>query len=173
MPESHLAELLTEPSVVMVKDSSRTATRRKIYLTARKARPGLILLNGDEFDCVSFLRAGYDGLLLGGGIFNGAIARRIIAAVDAGNLTEAERLQTRMNDLMLRVYGGPKLECWLTGLKELLVQMNIFSTNVNTLDYPLTDICAEQIRAAVDGSDGLGYREDLFLPADQVNSLPS
>jgi 4-hydroxy-tetrahydrodipicolinate synthase len=162
LPESHLPELLAEPNIVMVKDSSQTDSRRDIYLAAMKQRPELVVLDGDEFNCVSYLQAGYSGLLLGGGIFNGGIAHRLIAAVRAGNLPEAERLQARMNDLMLRVYGGPKIECWLTGLKELLVQMKIFTTNTNTLEYPLTETCAAQIRAAVDGSDGLGYRADLF-----------
>lgn len=162
LPETHLAELLAEPNLVMVKDSSQTPSRRDIYVAAMKSRPELVVLDGDEFDCVSYLKAGYSGLLLGGGIFNGAIARRLIAAVHAGDLVAAERLQARMNDLMLRVYGGPKIECWLTGLKELLVQMEIFSTNVNTLDYPLTETCRAQITAAVNGSDGLGYRDDLF-----------
>ena len=69
-----------------------------------------------------------------------------------------------MNDLMLRVYGGPKIECWLTGLKELLVQMKLFSTNVNLLDYPLTETCRRQITDAVTGADGLGYKADLFEP---------
>jgi dihydrodipicolinate synthase/N-acetylneuraminate lyase len=162
LPESHLAELLTEPNIVMVKDSSQTESRRDIYLTAMKARPELVVLDGDEFNCVSYLHAGYSGLLLGGGIFNGAIAGRLIAAVCAGDLPEAERLQARMNDLMLRVYGGPKIECWLTGLKELLVRMGIFTANANLLDYPLTAECAAQIGAALDGSDGLGYRADLL-----------
>jgi len=70
-----------------------------------------------------------------------------------------------MNDLMLRVYGGPKIECWMSGLKELLVQMKIFSTRHNLLGYPLTDSCLQQITAALDGSDGLGYRADLLEPA--------
>lgn len=162
LPEAMLPEILNEPNLVMVKDSSQTDTRRDIYVAAMKARPDLVVLDGDEFNCVSYIRAGYSGLLLGGGIFNGAIANRLIAAARAGNLAEAERLQARMNDLMLRVYGGPKIECWLTGLKELLVQMGVFATNVNTLDYPLTEACRAQIQAAVDGSDGLGYRADLF-----------
>ncbi len=162
LPDAHLPELLAEPNLVMVKDSSQSDLRRDIYLKACQARPELVVLNGDEFNCVGYLRAGYSGLLLGGGVFNGALANRIMAAVRAGRFTEAERLQARMNDLMHRVYGGPKIECWLTGLKELLVQMGIFSTNANTLGYPLTAECLAQIRGAVDGSDGLGYREDMF-----------
>jgi 4-hydroxy-tetrahydrodipicolinate synthase len=164
LPESHLRELLTEPNLAMVKDSSQLPAHRELFLQARRLRPGLIVLDGDEFDCVSYLQAGYDGLLLGGGIFNGGLARRLIAAVRAGDAAEAARLQARMNDLMLRVYGGPKIECWLTGLKELLVQMGIFSTNVNLLGYPLTDGCRRQITEAVTGADGLGYTADLFEP---------
>jgi len=52
----------------------------------------------------------------------------------------------------------------LTGLKELLVQMGIFSTNVNLLEYPLTETCRRQITEAVTGADGLGYKADLFEP---------
>ena len=162
MPESHLEELLTEPNLVIVKDSSQIPAHRDLFLAARELRPELIVLNGDEFDCVSYLQAGYDGMLLGGGIFNAGIALRIIAAVRSGDATEAARQQVRMNDLMLRVYGGPKIECWMTGLKELLVKMGLFSTNANLLDYPLTDLCRRQITEAVTGADGLGFKADLF-----------
>lgn len=163
LPDAQLAELLAEPNLAMVKDSSQNAGRRGLFLAARKQRPGLVLLDGDEFDTITYLEAGYDGLLLGGGIFNGGLAQRIIRAVRQGDAAEAKRQQARMNDLMHRVYG-PKIECWLTGLKELLVQMGIFSTNLNLLDYPLTPECKRQITEAVSGADGLGYRADLFEP---------
>jgi 4-hydroxy-tetrahydrodipicolinate synthase len=164
VPESSFPELLAEPNIVVVKDSSQQESRRRAYLAARGARPSLILFSGSEFDCVDYLAAGYDGLLLGGGIFNAAIARQIMAACAAGNLEGASALQARMNDLMYRVYGGEKIECWMTGLKELLVQLGVFSTHFNLLEYPLTAACVAQIQAAVDGSDGLGFREDL-IPA--------
>lgn len=164
VPESHLPELLAEPNIVLVKDSAQQATRRQAYINGRTARPGLVLFSGSEFDCVDFLQAGYDGLLLGGGIFNAALAIKIVAAVRAGEISRATALQERMNDLMYRVYGGPKIECWMTGLKELLVQLGVFSTNLNLLGYPLTDQCRAQIKAAVSGADGLGYRADL-VPA--------
>jgi dihydrodipicolinate synthase/N-acetylneuraminate lyase len=164
MPEAHLTELLAEPTIAMVKDSSQLPAHRDVFLAARKQRPALVLLDGDEFDCVTYLQAGYDGLLLGGGIFNATLARRIIRAVRAGDASQAAQWQARMNDLMLRVYGGPKIECWMTGLKELLVQMGIFSTHANLLEYPLTDVCRRQIADAVSGADGLGFRADLFEP---------
>ena len=164
MPDSHLVELLSEPNLAMIKDSSQLPSHRELFLAARAKRPNLVLLDGDEFDCVSYLQAGYDGLLLGGGIFNAGIARRIIHALRAGNPAEAARQQARMNDLMTRVYAV-KIECWMTGLKELLVQMGLFSSNTNLLDYPLTAECRRQITEAVSGADGLGYRVDLFEPS--------
>ncbi|MDB6170607.1 MAG: 4-hydroxy-tetrahydrodipicolinate synthase [Verrucomicrobia bacterium] len=173
VPEAALAELLAERNFVMVKDSSQQPSRLKAYLKAREARPELALFSGSEFDCVDYLTAGYDGLLLGGGIFNAALAIRIIAAVKAGDLTKANALQTRMNDLMYRVYGGPKIECWMTGLKELLVQLGVFSSNRNLLGYPLTDLCRSQIAAAVNGSDGLGYRDDLVMARRSFAPLAS
>src|SRR5665213_4081799 len=106
LPESHLPELLAEPKIAIVKDSSSIETRRPLYLGARAQRPGLVVLTGGEFDTVAYLQAGYDGMLLGGGIFNGRLALQIIAAVRAGKIAEADRLQARMNDLMYRVYGG-------------------------------------------------------------------
>jgi len=162
VPESLLPELLAEPNIAMVKDSSTVESRRACYLAARQKRPGLVLLTGGEFDAVDYLLAGYDGMLLGGGIFNGRLALRIVQAVRAGDSAGAAKLQARMNDLMYRVYGGTKIECWLTGLKELLVQMKLFSTRASLLEYPLTEECLAQITGAVTGSDGLGYRADLL-----------
>lgn len=162
VPESQLDEVLADPRIVMVKDSSNDPARRERFLAARRRRPDLVLFNGDEFNCVNYLRSGYDGLLLGGTIFNARLAHRISAAVQAGDIPAAEREQARMNDLMYRVYGGPKITCWLAGLKELLVQLGVFSTHANLLGYVLTEHCREQIRAAVTGADGLGFDADLF-----------
>jgi len=162
LAEPHRLELLAEPNLRIVKDSSANADARATYLRARVGRPDLVLLNGDEFHCVEYLHAGYDGLLLGGGVFNARLAARILAEMRRGNRPEAERWQARMTDLMHRVYGGPTIECWLTGLKELLVQMGLFSTTANLLDYPLTETCRRQVAAAVQGTDGMGFRDDLL-----------
>ncbi|MCF7837874.1 MAG: dihydrodipicolinate synthase family protein [Candidatus Marinimicrobia bacterium] len=140
-----LARIIAEPKVVLLKDSSADPVRRQMALAARVARPVLCLLNGNEFDCVSYLAAGYDGLLLGGGIFNGRLAGEIVAAVRAGRLAEARRLQARMNRMMSAVYGGPKIACWMAGLKHLLVEMGIFRTTRGFLNYPLTPACRRAI----------------------------
>jgi 4-hydroxy-tetrahydrodipicolinate synthase len=161
LPLPLLAEVLAEPNIVLVKDSSADPARRDAFLAARAQRPGPLLLNGNEFDCVSYLDAGYDGLLLGGGIFNAAMAQRLLAAVRAGDAAEAARQQARMNDLMWRVYGGRDIACWLTGLKELLVQTGLFTSRYSLLEYPLSDACRAQIDAMVTGADGLGWADDV------------
>ncbi len=143
-----LEDIYAEPAVVLVKDSSCDPSRRDLALRARAARPALRLLTGNEFDLVSYRRAGYDGALLGGGIFNGFLAGQILAACDRGRVDEAEALQTRMNELMWDVYGGRDIACWLTGLKELLVRLDIFSSNRNLLRYPLTAECSQAIDRA-------------------------
>ena len=162
VPEPYLPELLAESKIAMVKDSSSLDSRLRAYVAAHRQRPEILLLNGDEFNCVRCLQAGYDGLLLGGAVFNGYLAASIIKAAQGGDWAGAEKLQARMNDLMYRVYGGPTIECWLSGLKEMLVALGVFSTRANLLGYPLTETCREQIHAALNGADGLGYRADLL-----------
>jgi 4-hydroxy-tetrahydrodipicolinate synthase len=145
IPESVLAAAYAEPNVVLVKDSSGQPARREVALAARAARPELRLLDGDEFRCVEYLQAGYDGLLLGGGIFNGYLAGKIIAAVASGDIAQAEQHQDHMNRLMWDVYGGKTIACWLSGLKKLLVEMGIFGTWKNIPGYPLTNECTQAI----------------------------
>jgi 4-hydroxy-tetrahydrodipicolinate synthase len=150
VPDEALKAIYAHPKVVMIKDSSMSPARREIALTARRKRPGLVLLNGWEFNCVDYLTAGYDGLLLGGGVFNGYLAGMIMQAVQDGKLALAHRLQRRMNRLMYDVYGGKKIACWLAGEKKLLCELGIFSTWKNTLHYPLTAACARAIARALE-----------------------
>jgi len=145
LSNSAMKKICTEENVTLVKDSSANLQRMKLCLACRRKRPELRLLNGWEFNCIPYLRAGYDGLLLGGGIFNGHLAREIIKTVHKGDLALAERLQQRMNRMMYSVYGGQKLRCWLTGLKKLLVEMGIFQTCNSFLHYPLSQGCSRAI----------------------------
>jgi 4-hydroxy-tetrahydrodipicolinate synthase len=145
VPDAVLRRVLAEPKVILLKDSSLDPGRREVALRARQRREGLTLLSGYEFDCVDYLQAGYDGLLLGGGIFNGYLANRVMEAVAAGDLARAQTLQRRMNRLMWATYGGKKITCWLAGLKYLLVRLGIFRTTVNYLGYTLTASCRQAI----------------------------
>jgi dihydrodipicolinate synthase/N-acetylneuraminate lyase len=156
IPESVLAAAYAETNVVMVKDSSGQPARRDVALAAKAARPDLRLFDGDEFRCAEYLQAGYDGLLLGGGIFNGYLAGKILAAVDAGDIALAEQLQNRMNRVMWDVYGGRSIGCWLSGLKKLLVEMGIFETWKNIPGFPLTGECLQAIeRVLIEDRDVL------------------
>ncbi len=150
VPNECLSEIYGQDNVLLVKDSSTDPERRDIALAVREKRPELLLLDGDEFHCVEYIVAGYDGLLLGGGIFNAYIARQIIAAVHAGNVDEANALQERMNRMMYDVYGGETISCWLAGLKKLLVDMGIFSTWGHFLGYPVTDECQAAITRVIE-----------------------
>ena len=158
-----LAELLAEPNLVMVKDSSQfTPERAALISRVREEKPVFKIFWGDEFTCIAPIEGGYDGLLLGGAIFNAQLAISLMRQVCAGRSGEAKVLQARMNELMYRVYGGPKIECWLTGLKYLLVEMGIFSTTKNYLNYPLTDECRGAIDEVVTGADASGFLKDLY-----------
>ena len=158
VPDEILPEIYAEPNVVAVKDSSGDAERRDIALAARAKRPDFALQSGVEFECDSYLRAGYDGLMLGGAVFQGALAGQILSAAHAKNWERASALQERMTRLMFAVYGGETITCWLSGLKYLLTQMGIFNGHFNYLNYPLTAQC----RAAIDRA--LHEEREILLP---------
>ena len=145
IPEDILGDIYREENLALIKDSSGEPPRREIALAAREKRPELLLLNGNEFRCAEYMAAGYDGLLLGGGIFNGYLAGLIIQAVRDGDIAHAEQLQARMTRIMYDVYGGEDISCWLSGQKKLLVEMGIFETWRSYLNYPLTDACVAAI----------------------------
>jgi len=158
VPNGVLGKLYSEKNVVMVKDSSSDPKRMKIALAAREKRPRLKLLNGNEFEAATYMKAGYDGLLLGGGIFNGYMAGKIIEAVRAGDIELAEQRQQDMNRFMFAVYGGKKIKCWLSGQKKLLVEMGIFRTWKSYLNFPLTETCDKAIKRV------LKKNKDLLFP---------
>jgi len=149
VPDNVLRDIYTHPKVAIIKDSSAIPGRMEIALEAKRRRPELCLLNGNEFNCVQYLRAGYDGLLLGGGVFNGHLAAGIAEAVHNGDLKRAERLQTKMNRMMWMVYGGKQIACWLAGEKYLLVRLGLFKTYLNYPQYPLFDSCRRAIEKTI------------------------
>jgi 4-hydroxy-tetrahydrodipicolinate synthase len=149
VPDGVLKTIYAHPRVVAVKDSSADPKRRAIALAVRKKRPELRLLNGDEFHCDEYIAAGYDGLMLGGGIFNGLLAAQILEAARAGDNARAHALQERMNKIMFAIYGGPKIQCWLTGLKKYLVEIGVFATTESFLRFPLTPSCEKAIARVI------------------------
>ena len=150
VPAKVLKTVYDEKNVILIKDSSLIQEHAKIALAARKKRPELRVLTGYEFGCVEYLEMGFDGMLLGGGVFNGYLAGKISDAVMAGNVILAQRLQKRMNRMMYAVYGGKNIACWLSGEKKLLVEMGILSTWKNFPHYPLTDSCIRAIERVLE-----------------------
>ena len=145
VPDVVMKAILAKKKVVMLKDSSANLDRMQRAVEAKRRRPALKLLNGWEFNCIPYLKAGYNGVLLGGGVFNGYLAGQILAAAQAGQWERAERLQLKMNRMMYAVYGGKKIACWLSGEKYLLVRMGMIRTWKNYAEYPLTPACRKNI----------------------------
>jgi 4-hydroxy-tetrahydrodipicolinate synthase len=158
VPDGVMKQIVDHRNVLLVKDSSSNDQRRELLLAARRANKRLSLFDGDEFRCLEYIQAGYDGLLLGGGIFNGYLARQIIDAVKAGDLAEAEKADKRLIRLNFAAYGGKKIACWLTGLKELLVAMKVFRTSKSYLNYPMTAACHRDIQRILEKD------RDVLLP---------
>lgn len=146
-----ISELMSHPNLVMIKDSSANNDDMKLLaLTANKIDNPPLLLNGDEFDLISYMQAGYDGALIGSGCFCGHIANKIIEAVRDGKIASAKELQERMNSLMYDVWGGKSYACWLAGQKQLMVELGIFSFNNTLLDFHLNNECHKAIKRAIE-----------------------
>ncbi len=140
-----LSEIYAHPRIAMVKDSSLDPAHREAALTARSSNPNLLLLNGDEFACPAYLAAGYDGFMTGGAVLAARYLRRMWEAHVAGLSCEVLDIDLRMKEMLLTVYGGASITCWLTGLKYALVRLGVFSSAASYLQYPLTDECRKAI----------------------------
>lgn len=158
MPLNVIKELLQEKKVVAMKDSSNDPRYRQAAMAVRHQRNDLRVLNGAEFDCVEYIEAGYDGLMLGGAAFNGYLAQNIFDAVKEGNITGANKMQTRMNRIMFATYGGKKIQCWLAGEKYLLMQLGVFRTYQNHPRFELTESCRKAVDRLVERD------QDVLLP---------
>lgn len=151
-----LAHILDHPSLAFIKDSSCSAEKRELYRQAKDARPDLLLFNGDEFDCVAPALAGYDGCILGGGIFNARLAEAIQEAVQQGSASRAIEVQSLLNRIHGSVYGE-NVRCWMAGLKYLVWRLGVFSTTHSLLNYQQTEACRQDIDKLLTGEDGLDF----------------
>lgn len=145
VPDDVLLAILSHPNLKMIKDSSCDLDRREILLQKRSEREDLALFVGDEFQCVDYLMAGYDGVLFGGSILNAGYVAEMMRLLKNNEVSAAKKVDERMIAMLLAVYGGSKITCWLNGLKTTLVRMGIFSTNRAYLEYPLTPECSAMI----------------------------
>lgn len=141
IPEDRLMQLYLLPNVHLVKDSSGSPERRAVALGARLKKPTLQLLNGDEFRCLDYLQAGYDGCMFGGAAAVAPQLHQIIDLFRRGRIAEAKEIEARMKETLFGIYGGEKIACWLTGLKYYMVRRGLFASTVSYLGYPLTEEC--------------------------------
>ncbi|MGE9290291.1 MAG: dihydrodipicolinate synthase family protein [Puniceicoccales bacterium] len=165
MNREGLDRVLRHPKLQFVKDSSCDPAVWEQLSAAKQIRSDLKLFNGDEFDCIGPALAGYDGFILGGGIFITPLAREIVEAVNRGEVEEAERKQAILVEMLYSVYGEG-ISSWMAGLKYLLVKMGVFRTATSLLSYELSDSCRESINRLLDQGDGLRLWEPgKVLPA--------
>lgn len=146
IPSEVLADLLDHPLIVSIKDSSCDQSRFEIMKNARSKRDSLAIMTGNEFKLLESLQDGYDGAFFGGLILTGAAVRRVMELFQNRDITAAADLDRETQHLLLDVYGGKFITCWLSGLKYALTKMGVFSGWTNISDYPLTEEC----RLAVD-----------------------
>ncbi|MBE6384042.1 MAG: dihydrodipicolinate synthase family protein [Lentisphaerae bacterium] len=141
-----LGRLMDDPKVILCKDSASQPDFTEAIMAAKARRNGtLTVLTGNEFDCVTYLKAGYDGVLFGGGCFNGAYAAEMCRLAYAGKYDEAQALQEHLSEVMYKVFGGKNIACWMAGQKELMVRLNVFNTAKTYLNYQLTEECSKMI----------------------------
>ena len=141
IPEAKLKEIYLLPNVHLVKDSSGAPGRRAAALAARQEKPTLQLFNGDEFHCMEYLQAGYDGFMFGGAAAIAPQLHRIVQLFSAGQVAEAQAVDADMKRVLYGIYGGESIACWLTGLKYYMVRRGLFATTTSFLGYPLTAEC--------------------------------
>jgi len=146
-----LKEVGAHPRLAMIKNSALDPERTAAMVAVKRQRSDLLLLTGSEFDLADELRAGSDGGMLGGAIFNAPLAIALQDCWQRERLAEADALQVEMNALMHCVYGGPEIKAWLTGLKYFLVKLGLFTDVASTLGYPLDEEVREAIDALFDG----------------------
>ena len=145
-----IEEIISHPKVVLIKDSSSDSEARDMIVKATaKRKDKLFALDGDEFNSVPYVEAGYDGFLFGGACFNGFMANKIFELGKAGDFKGAQAMQDHMNMIMTKVFGGEGLPCWLAGQKQIMVELGIFNTRKTIINYQITDDCINTIKSVV------------------------
>lgn len=149
--DESIMHFMKHPNVIMLKDSSGDKeTMKKIanYTSILDNPP--IIMNGNEFDTVPYLKAGYDGVLYGGACFNGYMSNQILKAASKGDFDKAQLLQDKMSKMMLEIFGGEGYPCWLAAQKQVLVELGIFTNNKTIINYNLTPECYSALKKAIE-----------------------
>ena len=145
IPAKLYKQILAHPNVRIFKDSSLNDEIMKIALKTKKSRNDLFVMTGYELGMPPYLKAGYDGILAGGGILIGNLTNQMIKASKTDDWAKVEQLQNHCDRINYAAYGGKKITSWLSGLKYTLVKMGIFKTTAGYLNFPLSDSAKARI----------------------------
>src|SRR5690606_18777180 len=92
---------------------------------------------GDEFASLGALRAGYDGIIAGGGAIIAPKMRSLFEAHRNGRYDLADSVDSEITDFLRTIYGGEGFPSWLTGLKYGLVRMGLISSIRGMIEFPV------------------------------------
>ncbi|MDD4622517.1 MAG: dihydrodipicolinate synthase family protein, partial [Kiritimatiellae bacterium] len=145
------AAVMSHPRMKGIKNSAGNMwLRRELILMKRDSGLKPMLLEGHEWAADEALLAGYDGMLCGMGALGSKFMVGIARAVEAGDVTEAVRLQNRFIRLFHGVYGTDLSTVWV-GQKYALKCLGLCASEM-TLTQPmdaLTETRKREIEARV------------------------
>lgn len=150
---SLVREIVMHPSVKFIKDSTGKPEFRKGLMKLKPKRPDVSFLTGFEWDVLAAIDDGYDGCLLGTGIFNAKMIRKAIECHIAEDVAQAQAWHERSNSL-LRALFRDDISLWLGGLKYALTRLGIFSSDFLHLSFPITQDDKDRIDAALEDYRG-------------------
>jgi 4-hydroxy-tetrahydrodipicolinate synthase len=113
--------LVELPGVVGIKDSSADAPTLAHMLAAARARPGFAVSQGDERGLAAGLRAGAAGIVPGIANLAPRLAMELVAAHEAGDGAELDRLQ----DLATQLTGLHAVRPGVPSVKALLASWGL------------------------------------------------
>jgi 4-hydroxy-tetrahydrodipicolinate synthase len=157
-PAQLLQEILLLPRVILAANCTNDPHKSAMILNTAKGRENkLFTLGGNEANCISPVKFGYDGVLLNTACFTGFMAAGILRLVKEGRIEDAVEVQSYMNSILVDV-SGMDFEYFLVGQKQILVELGIFNTAKNLLDEQISNERIAIIREIVK------EERELFLP---------
>ncbi|MHC4874556.1 MAG: dihydrodipicolinate synthase family protein [Planctomycetota bacterium] len=155
-----LLDVLNHKNIIALKDSSGNSLLAQA-VTSEEHRPeGVTLLDGNEYQSSFTSQIGYDGMMHGGGVLTCKISKQTWAAVKAGNIEEAIKLDKRKSLCLAAIYNrfSKPLQNTL-GQKYALKLLGAFGDEVEVvIDQKLGDTDKTRIEAAVEAN------KDWLLP---------
>lgn len=164
LPPELYMEIMEHPNFCILKDSSCDEKIKEMAVETLKKRPDVSAMTGNEFDVASYLRAGYTGVVAGGGAVVSGLFKQMVTAAENGDYDLADSIQEKCNKVFHLIYAGEKNQGWLTAFKYTLYKMGVFDTRYSFLDFPFNADSARKIDEFVENMD------ETFLPSD-VNTV--